>query len=132
MSHWQITALDHPITWYLPVLKRSTIAPITKVNTTTWYVEQPPDSSAILSKAIYSGILPAADCRRHCVQAFEHYSAQVQAKGVFGPFYNQTGSRQHRAAYANTLAHKLRAIDPAVFERGYYWPAFVEEIENGL
>jgi hypothetical protein len=66
------------------------------------------------------------------VQAFEHYLEQVQAKEVFGPFYDKTGSRQNRAAYANALADKLRAIDPAVFERGHYWPAFVEEIENGL
>jgi hypothetical protein len=66
------------------------------------------------------------------VQAFEHYLAHVQAKEVFGPFYDNTGSRKNRAAYANALADKLRAIDPAVFERGYYWPAFVETIENGL
>jgi len=66
------------------------------------------------------------------VLAFEHYLTQVQAKGVFGSFYDNTGSRQNRAAYANALADKLRAIDPVVFERGYYWPAFVEEIENGL
>ena len=66
------------------------------------------------------------------VQAFEHYLEHIQAKGVFGPFYDNTGSTQNRAAYANALADKLRAIDPAVFERGYYWPAFIEEIENGL
>jgi hypothetical protein len=66
------------------------------------------------------------------VQAFEHYLEHIQAKGVFGPFYDNTGSIKNRAAYANALAGKLRAIDPAVFERGYYWPAFVEEIENGL
>ncbi|RZK29740.1 MAG: hypothetical protein EOO61_20240 [Hymenobacter sp.] len=68
----------------------------------------------------------------HSVQAFEYYLEQVQAKGVFGPFYDNTGSTKNRAAYANALADKLRAIDPTVFERGYYWPAFIEEIENGL
>jgi hypothetical protein len=66
------------------------------------------------------------------VQAFEYYLEHVQAKGVFGPFYDNTGSTKNRAAYANALADKLRAIDPVVFERGYYWPAFIEEIENGL
>lgn len=66
------------------------------------------------------------------VQAYEYYLEHVQAKEVFGPFYDNTGSTQNRAAYANALADKLRAIDPAVFERGYYWPAFIEEIENGL
>jgi hypothetical protein len=66
------------------------------------------------------------------VQAFEHYLEHVQAKEIFGPFYDNSGSTENRAAYANALADKLRAIDPAVFERGYYWPAFIEEIENGL
>lgn len=66
------------------------------------------------------------------VQAFEHYLAHVQAKEVFGPFYDNSGSAKNRAAYANALADKLRAIDPVVFEKGYYWPAFIEEIENGL
>jgi hypothetical protein len=66
------------------------------------------------------------------VQAFEHYLEHVQSKGVFGPFYDNSGSTKNRAAYANALADKLRAIDPAIFERGYYWPAFIEEIENGL
>lgn len=66
------------------------------------------------------------------VQAFEHYLEHIQAKEVFGPFYDNTGSIKNRAAYANALADKLRAIDPAVFEKGYYWPAFIEEIESGL
>jgi len=65
------------------------------------------------------------------VQAFEYYLEHVQAKGIFGPFYDNTGSK-NRIEYANALANKLRAIDPAVFERGYYWPAFIEKIENGL
>ncbi len=66
------------------------------------------------------------------VQAFEHYLEHIQGKQVFGPFYDNSDSTKNRAAYANALADKLRAIDPAVFERGYYWPAFIEEIENGL
>jgi hypothetical protein len=66
------------------------------------------------------------------VQAYEHYLKHVQAKEIFGPFYDNTGSTKNRAAYANALADKLRAIDPTVFERGYYWPAFIEKIENGL
>jgi hypothetical protein len=66
------------------------------------------------------------------VQAFEHYLKHVQAKEVFGPFYDNTGSTKNRAAYATALADKLREIDPAIFERGYYWPAFIETIENGL
>ena len=66
------------------------------------------------------------------VQAFEYYLEHIQAKEVFGTFYDNTGATKNRAAYANALADKLRAIDPAVFEKGYYWPAFVEEIENGL
>jgi hypothetical protein len=66
------------------------------------------------------------------VQAFEHYLKHVQAKEVFGPFYDNSGSTKNRAAYANALADKLWAIDPVVFERGYYWPAFIEKIENGL
>jgi len=66
------------------------------------------------------------------VQAFEYYLKQIQAKEVFGPFYDNTGSTKNRAAYANALADKLRVIDPAIFEKGYYWPAFIEEIENGL
>lgn len=66
------------------------------------------------------------------VQAFEYYLAHIQAKEVYGPFYDNTGSIKNRAAYAKALADKLRAIDPAVFERGYYWPAFVEGIESGM
>lgn len=66
------------------------------------------------------------------VQAFEHYLEHIQAKEVFGPFYDNTGSKKNRPSYANALADKIRAIDPAVFEKGYYWPAFIEEIENGL
>ena len=66
------------------------------------------------------------------VQAFEYYLKHVQAKEIFGPFYDNTGSKKNRVDYANVLANKLRAIDPAVFERGYYWPAFIEEIESGL
>lgn len=46
--------------------------------------------------------------------------------------YDNTGSTKNRMAYANALANQLRAIDPAIFDKGYYWPAFIEEIESGL
>jgi hypothetical protein len=67
-----------------------------------------------------------------CVQAFEYYLEHIQAKEIFGPYYDNTGSKKNRPSYASALADRLRAIDPTVFERGYYWPAFIEEIENGL
>jgi len=66
------------------------------------------------------------------VQAYEYYLKNVQAKEIFGPFYDNTGLKQNRLEYASALADKLRAIDPAVFEKGYYWPAFIEKIESGL
>lgn len=67
-----------------------------------------------------------------CIYEFEYYLQHVQAKELFGTFYDPTGTIGKRASYATYLQEKITAIDPAVFERGYYWPAFIEHIEHGL
>ncbi|RZK31595.1 MAG: hypothetical protein EOO63_03730 [Hymenobacter sp.] len=67
-----------------------------------------------------------------CLYEFEHYLQHIQAKELFGTFYNPAGTIAERASYATYLQKKITAIDPAVFDKGYYWPAFIERIEHGL
>ena len=67
-----------------------------------------------------------------CVYEFEYYLQEIQGKEVFGKFYDPTGAIDKRILYANYLTEKIQSVDAAVFTKGYYWPAFIEEIENGL
>ena len=67
-----------------------------------------------------------------CVEEFENYLYTIQAKEVFGPFYSNNDVRSERTPYVNYLTSKLRKIDPIIFDKGYYWPAFIEDIELGI
>ena len=66
-----------------------------------------------------------------CVYEFEVYYSTIAAKQVFGQFYGETNGKPNRLAYAAYLTDKVKAIDPAVFKKGYYWPAFLEQMEYG-
>lgn len=67
-----------------------------------------------------------------CTYEFERYLLDIQGKEVFGAFYDPSGTFGKRADYANYLQKKFEEIDPFIFSRGYYWAAFIEEIEQGL
>lgn len=67
-----------------------------------------------------------------CVHVYESYLRTVQAPELFGLFYDPTGNTANRVAYAGYLQERFEKIDPAVLHRGYYWPAFLEQIECGL
>lgn len=66
-----------------------------------------------------------------CVYEFEVYYSVIAAKQVFGRFHGETNGKPNRLAYAAYLTNKVKSIDPAVFEKGYYWPAFLERMEDG-
>ena len=67
-----------------------------------------------------------------CVYEFEQYYANIASKEVFGNFYDENEGNKNRLNYAMYLEEKFKLIDPAVFVKGYYWPAFIESIAHGL
>ena len=67
-----------------------------------------------------------------CVYELEHCYTEMIAKKTFGDYYGKTNGKPNWLAYASYLDSRIRAVDPAVFEKGYYWPAFIERIEQGI
>lgn len=67
-----------------------------------------------------------------CLYELEQYYTTIARKEVFGKPYDEKMGKQNRRKYAAYLEDKIKAVDPKVFEKGYYWPAFIEDIEHGL
>lgn len=67
-----------------------------------------------------------------CLYESQQFDANILAKEVFGEYYGKTDGKPNWVAYATYLEAKIRTIDTAVFEKGYYWPAFIERMEHGI
>lgn len=65
-----------------------------------------------------------------CLYEFENYLTNIQSTPAFGSIHG-SDAENSRAKGAAYLQERFMAIDPAVFERGYYWPSFIEQIGVG-